>query len=164
LVKIFDYVPILRTVSGGILAGRFNFRFTSVLTLRREQEEKIKMEMSPVVQKYNACRQLISDLQNNLHLFNREKEKYFKAPKQLAYFTEMIKYYRNTINATRTRLKEIDKQFLPLKKKLKQAVMKRKAIEKIREKDFVQYKKELQKEKEKEVENNAVALRVNMKL
>ena len=126
------------------------------------EEENIKKEMAPFVQKYNRLQQNIDKINVNVALFNKKKLDFFKTADKMNYFSQSMKHYRFAIEQSKIERDKLDEEFNKIKVKLGKAIVKRKALEILKDKDFLKYKKEKQKKEQIFLEEASSGVKLKM--
>ncbi len=136
---------------------KFNFRLQGALKIREFKEDTIKAQMGMVLKKISSIEDKVKSIEESLNESFRSQESILHNPTN----AKMIQFYPDYNSARYADLKltlkkrdELFIEFEELRKKLSLAKADVKVIESLKEKKFIEHKKEILKKETMEIEES----------
>lgn len=134
--------------------GRFRFSLETVLKVRGLREEQAKLEVALAQKELERTRQALAqtqDLRQSLlgDLEPGEKE---WTPQDFRIFRSYLDHLKTTVEGLKQRIQEQEADIQNKKEVLKQRYQERRLLERLREKQYALFRREMMKVMEKETE------------
>ena len=127
---------------------KFNFKLENVLTLRKQEEERVIRDMAPYTGKLNAITLQLAKLEQTLVDYSKERISLLTEPGLQGVYTNMVRTSRDLVANAKIEREKADKELEKWRTKLLEAMTKRKAMEILKEKHYKKFLKEVQKKEE----------------
>ncbi len=127
---------------------KFIFKLESLLNMRRKREELVVQELAAAQAAKVRIVNKISDTKKIVNALIEDSKSYLKASiriDSLLISRNYIELLKKQLAALEIELRTADEKILQVKQKLAEAVKQRKIIEKLKENQFTQYKKDYNK-------------------
>lgn len=127
---------------------KFIFKLESLLNMRRKREELVVQELAAAQAVKMRIVNKISDTKKTVSALIEDSKSYLKASiriDSLLNSRNYIELLKKQLAALEIDLRAADEKVLQVKQKLAEAVKQRKIIEKLKENQFTQYKKDYNK-------------------
>ncbi len=127
---------------------KFIFKLESLLNMRRKREELVVQELAAAQAAKMRIVNKISDTKKTVSALIEDSKSYLKASiriDSLLNSRNYIELLKKQLAALEIDLRAADEKVLQVKQKLAEAVKQRKIIEKLKENQFTQYKKDYNK-------------------
>jgi flagellar export protein FliJ len=131
---------------------KFKFQLDPVLKLKEREVDRIRREMSPFVSNLNNIQRKIDLFTKNLDEFNTQKISFIDNAQKSTDFSFIAGHYQEIIRSSRKKYLEMENKLKPYKEKLSQALKRKRAIELIKEKKEKQFKKDIAKLEQKQMD------------
>lgn len=136
---------------------RFKFTLESVLTIRKKTLEDARIKLAAIVNVFNKQNEILAEMQTTLENIKNESEQYLFAQTFNPYLVSNYNSFSNKIvQDIKTQKLIIEKtkfEMNKLQKIAKQAYIKVKSLEKLKEKQKEQYNKEVLQEEFKLIDD-----------
>lgn len=127
---------------------KFIFKLESLLNMRQKREELVVQELAAAQASKMRILNKISDTKKIVSALIEDSKSYLKASiriDSLLISRNYIELLKKQLAALEIELQAADEKILQVKQKLAEAVKQRKIIEKLKENQFTQYKKDYNK-------------------
>ncbi|MHB8068241.1 MAG: flagellar export protein FliJ [Desulfobaccales bacterium] len=136
-------------------AGRFRFSLETVLKVRGLREEQAKWEVAQAQTELERLRRALAetkDLRIRLAADLQSKEKEW-SPQEFSIFKTYLEHLKTSVEGFKHNVEEQKAVLHQKMEVLKQRYQERRLLERLREKQYAQYRRELMKLMEKETED-----------
>ena len=137
--------------------NKFKYRFEVILNKKKREEEQVLKDMSPLLDNLNETQSRIDNFTNNLNELNHSKDEFITSPQNLNYFTGAVDYYRQVVQESKQAKKKVELELAQWREKLRKVMAKRRALEIIREKDLMAFKKVKRRQEQKHIDELVLA-------
>ena len=135
--------------------ARFKYRFEGVLSLRKREEETIQRQMSPLVSTLNRIQTTI----DRLHESERSLSQRFVtlcAGDKGAFYGGILNHYRSLLGLNENKKRQVESQLRPWREKLRKAIVKRKALDMLKERDHRTHRQALMRKEQRAMDDLAM--------
>jgi flagellar protein FliJ len=140
---------------------KYKFKLDAVLKIREAREKKIKMELGEIVKEMQNVQDRISQIESDVDLFYGAHDECVESPtrgRMLRFYPEAVKGLKLDKDSNRNLLQAIERRYERKVQELKNAMGEVKVINKLKEKDLAEHRRQVQK-KELETLEEIVMLR-----
>ena len=137
----------------------FKFKLEGPLKLRKFNEEKRKIELGEINQEIHIVKEKIEELKNHIEEAYNSRENSLQAASS-GFFVKFFPYYVETkyqeIKNQKMRLEALEKKYQKKMKEVEMAINSTKVVENLKEKKLLEYKKNLEKKDQDEIEESSM--------
>lgn len=133
----------------------FQFRFETVLDLRKREEDQVREAMAPLIGELGKINTMMEASRQGLAAWNRDKNRLITDAGNISLYTSAMQTFQGSLSRLDTEKAKVETSLAPWRERLGEAIRKRKALEVLKDRDLVAWKEARRKAEAREIEEIA---------